>query len=182
MATLASGLDAETAGHWLNVLQDNGIEAELGENGDVLVSDADLERAQALFADPFADEEGEAAEGEPQIEVPPLAEGDRTEVLARSDDVLSAQRLAGILNAAGLYATVVSGGSANVLGMEPEAAVIHIAASQRERAFAVLEAFAREHFERFERAANIDPEEVLEAMALASLGVVRVGPKNPKSG
>jgi hypothetical protein len=176
MPAVASGLDPETAHHWLNVLQDNGIEAELGENGEVLVSDADLSRAKELFADPFEGEEGEAVE-EPEVEVPPLDPSDRTEVLARSDDIVSAQRLAGFLNAAGLYAQVESGSSANVLGMEQAAAIIHIAASQRERAFQVLEAFAREHLERFEGAANIDPEEVIEAMLMAPLGAVRVSPK-----
>jgi hypothetical protein len=176
MPAVASGLDPESAQHWLNILQDNGIEAELGENGDVLVADADVARAKELFADPFEGEGGEEVD-EPEVEVPPLDPSDRTEVLARSDDIVSAQRLAGFLNSAGLFAQVEAGGTANVLGVEQAAATIHIAASQRDRAFQVLETFARENLERFEGAANIDPEEVIEAMLLAPFGRVRVAPK-----
>lgn len=54
------------------------------------------------------------------------------------------------------------------------AATITIAASQRDQAFRVLEAFARENTHAFDGAANIDPAEVVEALLLAPLGLLRV--------
>jgi hypothetical protein len=174
MPTVATGLDLETARHWQNVLQDLGIDAEVTDSGDVVVAEADLAQAKALFEDPFGDEEGEA---DAELEVPPLDPSDRTEVLARTDDFVAARRLADLLLSVGLYATVDESASANVLGVEPPTAVIHIAASQREKAFAELEAFARQYVDKFQGAQNIDPEEVVEAMLLAPLGMIRVAPK-----
>ena len=44
----------------------------------------------------------------------------------------------------------------------------------RDRAFAVLEKFAREHTRVFEDGKTPDPAEVVQAMLLAPLGLIRV--------
>jgi hypothetical protein len=179
MTPLSTGLDAALAQHCLEQLEAAGIEAELHDNPaggvDVRVDDARYSDAKALFASPF-DEDGESGLETPELRpVRTLAEGERTEVLARTHDVFAAHRLAGMLGDAGLYAAVDTSTGSGTFGLEgPPSVVVVIAEKERERAFRVLEALAREHTDVFGGAANIDPAEVVEALLLAPLGVLRV--------
>lgn len=183
---VASGLDADTARHWDEVLKLNGIEAVLeprAEGVDVLVPAFEFLAAKKLFASPFEEElELPAMEGHPlPVATHPLAPEDRTEVLARTSDMFAAQRLAEILHQAGLHVTVDSSPSANMFGTDGLPFwTICIATKQRERAFRVLEAFARENTRTFDEAVNVDPAEVVEALLLAPLGLVKV--RTPRSG
>jgi hypothetical protein len=170
---VAEGLDAESAQHWLSVLAENGIAATL-EGGDVLVEDAQLEAAQALFADPFADEQGDGDDdGGPAAEIPPLGPDDRTVLLGRTDDVVAAQRLVDILNAAGIYAATDDGSKGDMFGGAPQVSVL-VAERDHERALNELVAFAQEHPEVFEGPQVITPGEVVEALLSAPLGQVRL--------
>jgi len=177
LVNVADGLEAEQVDHWRTVLEDNGIEATI-DAGAVLVDETQAEAARALFADPFAEEGDADGPEEPALEVPVLAAGERTELLARTPDFAAAQRLASILHAAGIYAAVSNAALSNVFGADglPDS-IITIASSQRDAAFAELEAVAREQLDAFAGAQNIDPAEVLEALLLAPAGLVRVAPK-----
>lgn len=179
MTALSTGLDPALAQHCLEQLEDAGIEAELSDNAaggvDVLVDDARYAEAKALFASPF-EEDGEGGLDTPALApVRSLAEGERTEVLARTHDVFAAQRLAGMLGDAGLYAAVDTTTGSGTFGLEgPPSVVVVIAEKERERAFRVLETLAREHTRVFAGAANIAPAEVVEALLLAPLGLIKV--------
>ncbi len=176
LTTVAKGLEADEAAHWRDVLEENGIAATLEPGTDVLVDAEHADAARALFADPFA-EEGDESPGEAAVEVPVLAPGERTELLARTPDFAAAQRLASILHAAGIYAAVRSSALVNTFGADglPET-TITIASSQREAAFVELSAVARDQLETFAGAQHIDPAEVLEALLVAPAGLVRVKP------
>lgn len=175
MVQLTAGLTGELAQHWVDVLTANGIQA--GFTGEALwVDERQLEAAKALFDDPFG---GEAEPSpEPAPERPPVTLGpdERTELLARTGDLLAAQRLAEVLQEAGLYASVSMGNTLSTFGIDPGlSATITIAQRQRAEALKVLEAFARQNTNVFAGPMNIDPAEVVDALLLALQGRVRIG-------
>lgn len=178
-AVMARGMDAELAEHWRQQLEDQGIDAELSDDADGVTVSVDAERlaeAQALFADPFADElAGEEEAAPPAEAVRPLDPDERTVVLARTGDLFAAQRLAGLLADQGLYVAVDSSVTSNAFGLDgPTVAILTISEREQERAFTVLEALAREHTTVFEGAQRIDPEEVVAVLLEAARRMVRV--------
>lgn len=169
MNVIASGLDADTAAHWKDVLSDNGITAEVEPKDGtfaVLVAPGDEEAAKAMFADPFGDEGG--SEETAAVPEHPLPPGDHTELLARTADVFAAQRLAGLLSAAGMYVHTDNSPASNAFGADglPQVA-LWVAATQKDQAFKTLETFARENAPNmFDGAHNVSIDDIVEAITL----------------
>lgn len=166
MTTVVATLPDELAAHWRNVLSDAGITCELrsaGADVDVLVADGDADAARALFDSPFEDDGG--APEETVGEGPPLTPGERTETLVVTEHAVIADRLSRTLHQAGLFASVRTGMTSSVFGIEgtPQFTVT-VSEAKRDEAVTVLEAWAKTHANDFATEAGLSLVELLDVL------------------